>query len=66
MSIVGATYTQKLSILPKCCGETGERIPWFTTAYFRQTAHDQFGVVHQEDDWISNDGYLFLKLKGNV
>jgi len=59
-------YKQTLAILSKTCAVTGERIPRFTWAWQQVSDYLIRDMIHTEIAWMSDKGYMLLKLRGDA
>lgn len=59
-------YKQKRTILKQTCNVTGEEIPGFTLAWREYNDYMIRDDIHTEKFWVSDKGYMILKLRGHV
>jgi len=60
------TYRRWLVAFPKTCEITGERIPALSIAYKKEIDYLIRDEIHTDVTWVSEQGYILEKLKGNT
>jgi len=59
-------WSKGITLWPVKCKVTGERIGFLTKAHRRWMNYEYQGNIVTDFSWVSNKGYMLLKLKGEA